>query len=126
MIDTYTRLLEAVAEQGDDTARDSAVKKLILHLKSAGRVKMLPEILRELKKIAARKEALTPYLEVAHQKEAEHALREAATAGVEASRAHVNHSLVHGWRVRGNGRLIDRSGKRMLVDIYKKSITPYA
>ncbi|MHB1770071.1 MAG: hypothetical protein ACYCPH_03280, partial [Minisyncoccota bacterium] len=70
MIDNYTRLLETAAELEDARAADIAVGKLILHLKSMGRMKMLPEIAHELRKIAARRLALRPRVETAHQKEA--------------------------------------------------------
>ena len=121
MIDDYTRLLEATAELGDKAASDAAITKLILHLKSAGRMKMLPAIARELRKVAARRHALRPYVEVAHQKEEAAALRAAAELGIVARHATVNHALIHGWRAREGGRLIDRSAKRSLLHIYQNA-----
>ncbi len=120
MIDDYTRLLEATAELEDKAASDAAITKLILHLKSAGRMKMLPAIARELRKVAARRHALRPFVEVAHKKEEEAALRAAALAGIIARHAVVNHSLIHGWRARSAGKLIDHSAKRALLAIYQK------
>jgi F0F1-type ATP synthase delta subunit len=122
MIDTYTKLLESVAELADTEAAEAAVVKLIRHLKSTGRLKMLPQIARELKRVAARRHALRPVVEVAHLKEAEHALRTAQEAGITAPRASVNHSLIHGWRAKSHGKLIDRSAKRALLTIYQKAI----
>ena len=119
MIDDYTRLLEATAELEDKTASDAAITKLILHLKSAGRMKMLPAIARELKKVAARRHALRPFVEVAHKKEEESALRAAAEAGIHARHAVVNHALIHGWRARSAGKLVDHSAKRALLHIYQ-------
>lgn len=120
MIDNYTRLLEVTAELEDKAASDAAVTKLIRHLKSSGRMKMLPAIARELHKVAARRHALRPQVEVAHQKEEDSALRAAAELGIIAPRASVNHSLIHGWRARAAGKLIDRSAKRTLLHIYQK------
>lgn len=122
MIDNYTRLLETAAELEDARAADIAVGKLILHLKSMGRMKMLSEIVRELRKIAAHRHALRPRIEVAHQKEAAAALRAAATGGIIAPHAVVNPALISGWRAQKAGILIDRSGKSALVDIYQKAI----
>lgn len=119
MIDDYTRLLEAAAEVEDKAASDAAVTKLILHLKSAGRMKMLPEIARELRKVAARRHALRPTVEVAHKKEEAAALRAAAALGIMAKHASVNTSLIHGWRARSHGRLVDHSAKRALLHIYQ-------
>ena len=90
MIDDYTRLLEATAELEDKEASDAAITKLILHLKSAGRMKMLPSIARELKKVAARRHALRPFVEVAHQKEEATARSAPPEAGIIARPAHLN------------------------------------
>jgi F0F1-type ATP synthase delta subunit len=119
MIDDYTRLLEAAAEVEGKAASDAAVTKLILHLKSAGRMKMLPEIARELRKVAARRHALRPSVEVAHKKEEAAALRAAAEEGIIARHASINTSLIHGWRARSGGRLVDHSAKRALLHIYQ-------
>ncbi len=120
MIDNYTRLLEAAAEIGDKEASDAAITKLILHLKGQGRMNMLPAIARELRKVAARRHALRAYVEVAHQKEEVAALRAAAHVGIVARHATVNHALIHGWRAREGGRLVDHSAKRALLHIYQK------
>jgi F0F1-type ATP synthase delta subunit len=120
MIDDYTRLLEATAELEDKAASDAAITKLIMHLKSAGRMKMLPAIARELRKVAARRHALRPYVEVAHQKEEAHALHAAAELGIIARHAVVNPSLIQGWRARAKGTLVDHSAKRALLRIYQQ------
>lgn len=120
MIDDYTRLLEATAELEDKAASDAAVTKLIMHLKSAGRMKMLPEIARELQKVAARRRALRPIVEVAHKKESAAALRAAAHEGITTKDVDVNPSLIHGWRAQKSGMLIDRSAKSALLQMYQK------
>ncbi|MFZ1075242.1 MAG: F0F1 ATP synthase subunit delta [Minisyncoccia bacterium] len=119
MIDDYTRLLEVAAELEDKAASDAAVTKLIVHLKSMGRMKMLPQIARELRKIAARREALQPVVEVAREKEAAAALRAAAESGISARHARVNPDLIHGWRAQKDGVLVDRSAKRALIHMYQ-------
>ena len=120
MIDDYTRLLEATAELGDKAAADAAVTKLIMHLKSAGRMKILPAIVQKLRKIAARRDALRPIVEVAHEKESASALRDAAREGIVAQHTNVNPSLIRGWRAQKGGILIDRSAKSALLNIYQK------
>lgn len=120
MIDTYTRLLEASAELEDKEMSDKAITKLIVHLKSAGRMKMLPQIARELRKIAMRRHTLRPHVEVAHGKEALAALAAAAKEGIVAHEATINNQLIHGWRARSGDKLIDRSAKRALLHIYQK------
>ena len=120
MIDTYTRLLEAVAETEDKVAADAAVTKLIVHLKSAGRMNMLPKIARELRRVASRRQALRPRVEVASEKESSAALAAASALGITARHATVNPSLIRGWRAQSAGTLVDRSAKRALAQIYQK------
>lgn len=122
MIDPYTRLLETVAEIEDKEVADAAVTKLIAHLKSSGRMATLPKIARELRRIAARRRAIAPRVEVAHEKESAAALRAAATFGIVAKRAEVNPALINGWRARSGGKLIDHSAKHALAQIYQKVI----
>lgn len=120
MADQYVRFLESVAELEDASQAEAAVKKLVAHLKSSGRAKMLPQILRQLRTIVARRATLAPRVEVAHKKDAAHALMAAKGAGIETEEVQVNPALVCGWRAMGGGKLVDRSGKRALTDIYKQ------
>jgi hypothetical protein len=119
MIDAYTRLLEVAAEAQDEKVAEIAIKKLIVHLKSAGRVKMLGQIARKLRTIDARRRALAPVVEVASEREAARALKDAAAHGIVAKKARVNHSLIKGYRARSRGALVDRSAKAALVRIYQ-------
>lgn len=120
MIDDYTRLLETTAELGDKSVSEAAVTKLIVHLKSTGRMKMLPKIAGELRKVAARRYSLRARVEVAHRSEEAAALRAAAARGIDVSHASVNTSLISGWRARERGRLIDCTAKQALLNIYQK------
>lgn len=120
MLDNYTRLLEEVAMTEDKEVADAAVSKLIHHMQHSGHLNMLPEIARELRKIAARRHSLRARVEVASEKESVVALRAAAELGINAKHAEVNHSLIRGWRARGAGKLVDRSAKSALVSIYQK------
>lgn len=118
MLDSYAKTLAAVAAHGDEKQSLDAVGKLIAHLKSRGQLKMLPEILRELRVIEARRKTLAPKVEVATQGGAAAALSAAEKEGIHAKKAIVNDSLISGWRARAGGRLVDRTGKRALVQIY--------
>ncbi len=109
----------------DDLSRREGAKgkelvaQLVAHLATTGRRKILPGILRELKTLEARRAKHAPFVEVAHASEAEHALTQAKKEGIEATKTHVNPSLVSGWRARSGGILIDRSAKRGLIDLYR-------
>lgn len=114
----YAQALAHSIGRGSDEAK--LVEGLMRHLKEEGRTKLLPGILRELKRLHARNRKLAPSVEVASEAEAEGALAHARLEGVEAATAHVNPSLIRGWRARSGGRLIDRSAKKALVDLYQK------
>ncbi len=113
----YAQALYNLAMQPDASA-DELAKKLVAHLRETGREKLLPHIARELKRIEAREEAFGESLEVASEIEAARASEEAEALGISAS-AQVNQNLVTGWRARKGSRVIDRSGKRALLDLYR-------
>ncbi len=119
MLDSYTHVLESVAALEDERKAEEIVERLIAHLASSGRVKLLPQIHAELRRIAARRTALAPRVEVASEHEATAALAAARHAGIDARTAVVNRSLIRGWRARARGVLVDRSAKAALVDIYR-------
>ena len=73
-------------------------RAFITHLKRTGRLKLLPQVLRELRAEEARQERLAPKKETAKE----------------------NPSLISGYRTIENGVLTDRSAKRALLDIYQK------
>ncbi len=110
-------LTHAAGSEGADEAK--LVSGLIAHLKESGRMKLLPGILLELKRAAARRATLAPSVEAASEGEAKGALAAAAAAGIHAKEVRVNPSLISGWRARGGGTLIDQSGKQALVDLYR-------
>ncbi len=69
------------------------------HLRETGREKLLPRILRELKRIDARAQSFGELLEVASAAEKASAEKEAHALGITAH-AQVNHGLISGWRAR--------------------------
>jgi hypothetical protein len=73
-------------------------EKFIAHLKATGRMKLLPQVLRELKEAEQR---------VKHLKRGKETAAE-------------NPSLISGWRSIEDGVLTDTTGKRALIEIYKK------
>ncbi|MSU74442.1 hypothetical protein EXS57_01540 [Candidatus Kaiserbacteria bacterium] len=70
----------------------------IAHLKRTGRLKLLPQVLRELREEEATAKRLSSRKEMAAD----------------------NPSLISGWRQIENGVLTDHSGKAALLDMYKK------
>ncbi len=95
------------------------VQNLVHSLTNSGRMKLLPHILRELRILDARYESLGSTVEVAHKEDSAHALKSAKTAGIDADTAVVNPSLIRGWRAKKGGLLVDASGKRHLIELYR-------
>jgi hypothetical protein len=71
---------------------------LIAHLKRTGRMKLLPQVLHELKVEAKREEKLAPRRETAQG----------------------HHALISGWREMKDGQLTDNTAKGALIEIYRR------
>lgn len=114
----YAQAIKAQVSKGADES--ALFSNLIAHLKAKGRVKLLPKILAELRSQEARTRSTEATLEVASEKESENALKAARDLGFDAAKADVNPTLITGWRVRKGGTLVDASGKRTLLDLYRR------
>jgi F0F1-type ATP synthase delta subunit len=95
------------------------MEKLLAHLKSSGRTKLLPGILRELKVLETRTESGATHLEVASEKEEARARTALHKEGIVPTHVTIQPNLVSGWRARSKNALVDCSGKRGLIDLYR-------
>ena len=114
----YAQALRDMLKGGAEEA--SLVSGLVKNLKTEGRLKLLPGILRELKGLAAAEAKRAARIEVASEEEVAGALAAAKEEGINAGAATINPSLIRGWRAQEDGLLIDRSAKKALVDLYQK------
>lgn len=110
-------LSRQIASGADESA---LVAGLVAHLKRDGRMKLLPGIVRELKALEARREKLSPAVEVANEAEKANAVSAARDLGIDAASVTVNPALIKGWRARSGSTLVDRSAKQALVDLYQR------
>lgn len=117
---TYAQALFNLSQKPGVSSTE-LVKTLRAHLKETGREKLLPRILLESKRITARAESFSEVLEVAHKNEAGEAEKEAKLLGISA-KAELNPDLITGWRARSGSRVIDRTGKRALLDLYRQIV----
>jgi F0F1-type ATP synthase delta subunit len=115
----YAKALQNLITRG--MREDEAYEKLRTHLTATGRMKLLPGLLRELKVIRERSQARSAVLEVASANDSAEAEEAAKREGITAT-AVVNPALVTGWRLTTGDTLIDRSGKRALVDLYRSIV----
>lgn len=117
---TAAEYAEAVSNLAAKGGKDAEIAGgLTRALRARGELKLLPAIVRALKSRAERSSGISARVEVAREKDADAALAAAKRAGIEVSIAHVNPALISGWRAYGAGTLVDRSGKRALVELYR-------
>lgn len=115
---TYVEAIHRLRSAGVDEKKIG--DNLVAHLKSRGALKLLPGILTELRAYEARMRSVEATVETAKESGASTALAGAKDAGITATKAVVNPSLISGWRARAKGILVDHSGKRALLDLYRK------
>jgi len=123
MQDAYAQALWKMVEDGMDYRK--AVTALRGMLQANGRISLLPRIARAFERIAEREAKRTDVvLSVAHEKderraksEAKEALAELKAAG-DVRETRVDPTLIGGWRLEGNGILVDASYKKQLLDLY--------
>lgn len=117
----YAQAIGSALAKGADEKK--LVDGLVKHLSVVGRTKLLPAILRELKKDIARKDVLQPHVEAASEAEASDAKKMAAAVGIQVKSVSVNPSLIRGWCARLGGSLVDVSGKKALIDLYRQIVS---
>ena len=115
---TYAKTIARLAAREHARPKD-IVSGLVAHLKTHGRLKLLPAILREVRMTHLRKQETLPSIEAASEKEGIAAKRTVAAEGMEIGKMTINPSLIRGWRAQGGGILIDRSAKRSLIELYR-------
>lgn len=106
-----------------DVNEDVLVENLIKNLRSRGREKLLPSIVRELKKIRMQERKKEPCVEIAREEDREKVRAGVDELGVSTYSVTVNPTLVRGWRVRAQGRLIDNTTKKALIELYRVIIS---
>ena len=115
---SYAQALWNMVEKGKDPK--SAVASLLEVLKKHGRSELLPRILRAFQRLSeAEANKKRNRLWVAHEKDAASAMK---SSGVEEADVCVDESLIGGWRLEQKETLVDVSFKKMLLDMYNRSI----
>ena len=119
MVTAYAKAIDSLVRKG--MPEKEVFEKLRTHLKASGRMKILPQLLRELRMQEERKSTRAVVLEVASSEEIKEAEAAAAKEGYQVN-ATVNPSLIRGWRLVSDTTLVDRSGKRALIELYRSIV----
>ncbi|HEY4516415.1 MAG TPA: F0F1 ATP synthase subunit delta [Candidatus Paceibacterota bacterium] len=126
MEQAYAKVLCELIKNGKKPT--DAVRALKELLEIRGRIALLPKIARAFARLAAREEArgkLT--LTVARRGDAKHAIKEVekflTTQKISDTDLceEVDETLIGGWRLEGQGVLVDASWKKSLLSIYTAS-----
>ncbi len=102
-----------------DVSDEILVENLIKDLSSRGRMKLLQSIVRELKKIYMQERKKEPCVEIAREEDREKVCAGVHELGISSYSVTVNPTLVRGWRVHAQGRLIDNTTKQALIELYR-------
>lgn len=119
----YAQALWQLVAGGMD-AKD-AVHAIHKRLEKEGRAILMPRVAHAFSRIAERESRKRDYtLTVARESDLTHARKEVKAytsemgIDIEDLKTQVDDSLIGGWRLEGNERLVDASYKRRLLDLY--------
>lgn len=107
----------------DKREAQKRVDTLLELLQKSGKVKALPAILREFKRIQARSLSRKATLSISNEKQKNSALKDLEKRlGEKPTEVSVlvNDTLVGGWRYLDNDTLIDTSHKAALLELYRR------
>ncbi len=119
----YAQALWQLVKNGMDAK--VAVHAIHDRLEKEGRVILMPRVAHAFERIAQREARKTDYtLSVAREQDLAHAKKEMkALTGdldidVDNLKTQVDDTLIGGWRLEGNEKLVDASHKKQLLDLY--------
>lgn len=119
----YAQALWQLVSGGMDAK--AAVHAIHDRLEKEGRAILMPRVAHAFARIAERESRKTDYtLTVAREEDLAHAKKEMkALTGdlgidVDTLKTQVDDTLIGGWRLEGNERLVDASYKKQLLDLY--------
>ena len=114
----YAQALWQTVEKGEDPKK--AVASLLEVLKKHGRSELMPRIFGAFKRLSeqeANKKRNRVW--IANEKDAAPAMK---ASGVNEADVCVDETLIGGWRLEQQETLVDVSFKKMLLDMYNRSI----
>ena len=105
MADRYATLFASLAELEDRRVAETIFEKLMTHIRSTGRLGLLPQVLRALTAVHKQNEQAASRMEVAKASQIEDAKHIARRLGIPYNAILVNTDLISGWRAYENNRL---------------------
>lgn len=123
----YAQALIAALEHIPEGHEDACVARFIAHIEHAGQTKLLPKIIRAIEtEVSLRKEKNRATIFFARSQDAARyqvalgADIKALGGGTEEMTNVIDPYLVGGYMIKTRDRLLDRSTKRALVDLYQR------
>jgi F0F1-type ATP synthase delta subunit len=126
----YAEALYEATTGAEEATQDRLIANLMRILEEQGHRKLLPSILREYEHLVTRRLVRErAVLRVARsddrEKLAEAISRDTERIGVDPAQCvtHIDESVVGGYAIEANGKRIDRTHKRALLELYTKLVT---
>ena len=118
-------LVQALERAHTQEEKETCVSRLIDVLKTNGKLKALPAIVRELERIEAQQESAQATLTLARSSDETHARSELATILSDATpqTVTIDEHLIGGWRYSAGDTLVDASHKHALLTLYRRVIS---
>ena len=126
----YAEALYEATIRADEATRETMVTNLVRILDERGHYALLPAIVREFERLERRR-SVRERMEVRlarpedREKHVEAIRRDAENLGVDPARCatRIDESVVGGYAIEANGKRIDRTHKRALLELYTKLVT---
>ncbi len=116
----YAALLVELSKSAE-TAK--VEEEFLALLERRGHLKLLPSIVTAYERLIAKEKSVSePVLTIARESDRQGALAAAKVemGGAVSPRVEIDAKQVGGWRLQNGSTLIDRTEKRMLLDLYRK------
>lgn len=114
--ENYAKALFEAGKNGTQT--DVLMRGLIRSLKGRGAMRLLPHILTQYERLAARLRRDTPILTIARESDRADAVQ--ASGASAATTVVVDERIIGGYRLEEKGVLKDASFKRHLLEVYRR------
>ena len=99
--------------------REDSSRRFVALLEKRGHQKLLPAIIQKVERLTLRHNKIgKTTLTIAKESDAPSALKEVSSYGTPQVTT-IDPSIIGGWRFRSTATLVDRTYKRMLLDLYR-------
>ncbi len=115
--EVYAKAMYSLSHSGKSA--NEIVAGTIRSLKNRGAIGLLPKVLSSYKRLVAADRGLASVLTVARDADADKAMQDSGAQG--GTRVDVDNTIVGGYRLESNSKLVDNSFKTKLLQAYRNA-----